>query len=108
MDTQRRRTGRPAWLPTTSGVVPLNHRGTTPTGMFYGMPTRCPCTEFAKAYPLEASQLMDHVMAPRIDGQLDGGTNVPQLVRAARQSRALLTTDGLTTPPPAADEEAGS
>ena len=63
---------------------------------------------FAKLNPLEASQLIDQVMAPRIVGQVLGGLNVPQFVPIAKQSSAETTTDGATTPPPAALADAGA
>lgn len=49
---------------------------------------------FANCQLFEASQLIDHVMAPRMDGQVVLGLNVPQLVPRARQLSALLTLDG--------------
>ena len=64
-------------------------------------------TVFAKLKPVEASQLIDHVMAPRMLGYVLGGTNELQLVPLARQLSALLTTEGTTKPPPAALPEAG-
>src|SRR5581483_6235909 len=63
-------------------------------------------TVLAKLEPLEASQLIDQVIAPRML-QCAGGTNEPQLLPLARQLSALLITDGETYPPPAAEVEAG-
>src|SRR6202023_2606276 len=65
-------------------------------------------TVLAKLKPLDASQLMDHVIAPRMLGHVKGGTNVLQLVPFARQLSAATTTDGATTPPPAALACAGN
>ena len=74
----------------------------------YGRVERCGFTVLAKWKPLLASQLTDQVIAPRIDGQVDGGLKLPQLVPLARQSSALLATDGSTNPPPAAAWVAGN
>jgi len=61
-----------------------------------GSVSRCGPTVLAKLYPLSASQLIDHVIAPRIPGQVCDGRNDPQLTPLARQSSALFTTDGAT------------
>src|SRR5205807_2045356 len=59
-------------------------------------------TVLAKLKPLDASQLMDQVIAPRMPGHVKGGTKVLQFVPLARQLSAATTTEGATTPPPAA------
>src|SRR5207302_3143108 len=74
----------------------------------YGNVFRCGRTVLAKLLPFVTSQLIDHVIAPRIDGYVCGGWKLPQLVPTARQSSAALTRDGATTPPPAAPGPAGS
>ncbi len=50
---------------------------------------------FTKPLPLDQSQLIDQVMAPRTEQAVDG-LKLPQFVPFARQSSALLTTDGAT------------
>src|SRR5690349_19956292 len=56
----------------------------------------------AKLNPFEASQLLDHVIAPLMVGHVSGGTKLQQLVPLARQLSDETTIDGATTPPPAA------
>jgi hypothetical protein len=60
----------------------------------YGSVSRCAATELANEYPLEASQLIDQVIAPRIDGYATAGVKPEQFVRRARQLSAALTLDG--------------
>src|SRR2546429_1928609 len=74
----------------------------------YGSVLRCGRTVRAKLLPLRTSQLIDQVIAPRMSGYVCGGRKLPQLVARARQSRASFTSDGATTPPPAAPGPAGS
>ena len=51
--------------------------------------------------------MIDQVITPRRAGYVCGGLKLPQFVPAARQSTALLITDGAVNPPPAADPDAG-
>src|SRR5437870_338472 len=74
----------------------------------HGRPFSPDLTVLAKLKPLDASQLMDQVMAPRMLGHIKEGTNVLQFVPFARQLRDATTTEGSTTPPPAALACAGS
>src|SRR6266516_738608 len=73
-----------------------------------GSEAKCGATVLAKLLPLEASQLTDQSIAPRIEGQVVDGWKLPQFVPMDRQSRALFTTVGDTKPPPAAKVDAGS
>src|SRR5215472_15336624 len=68
---------------------------------------RCGPTVPENAFPLDASQLMDHVIAPRMLGNVPVGLKLPQLVPFARQSSAAFMLAGGWTPLPAADEDAG-
>src|SRR5215831_17000560 len=68
---------------------------------------RCGCTVPENALPFDASQLMDHVIAPRMLGNVPVGLKLPQLVPLARQSSAAFMLAGGWTPLPAADEDAG-
>src|SRR5947209_16326535 len=68
---------------------------------------RCGCTVPENALPFDASQLIDHVMAPRMVGAVLDGWKLPQFVPVARQSSAAFTLAGGWTPPPAAWREAG-
>ena len=62
----------------------------------YGSPCTCGPTALDHALPAVASQLVDHVIAPRRSGYVRGGLKEPQPVPLARQSRALFTTVGVT------------
>src|SRR5205823_13313038 len=65
-------------------------------------------TVLEKLKLLDASQLMDQVMAPRMLGHIKEGTKVLQFMPFAKQLRDATTTEGSTTPPPAALACAGS
>src|SRR5206468_12177967 len=90
------------------GTAVANIPGRPGISARYGRVPRCGLTVLAKWNPLLASQLIDQVIAPRIDGHVDGGLKLPQLVPRARQSSAALRFDGSWNPPPAACDEAGS
>src|ERR1700756_4579403 len=83
-------------------------RAAGPSVTRYGIACRCGPMTFAIWLPALASQFVDHVIAPPMAGQVAGGWKLPQLLPLARQSRAALTTLGVTWPPPAALVEAGT
>lgn len=79
--------------------MPLTHhhvgKGTRePLG--YGSACTCAPTVFDHELPADASQFVDHVIAPRRSGYVFEGLKEPQPVPLVRQSRALLTTVGET------------
>jgi hypothetical protein len=65
-------------------------------GVVVQRPCTCGPTVEDQLLPVDASQFVDHVIAPRRPGYVFDGLKEPQFVPFVRQSRAALTTDGDT------------